>query len=89
MLLNMLTNASKPLNLANFARFYTVIVERHVQPLTVKKGIDQRKTKLKSKHFQYKFVDCLHTKKWGNIDLILTEYVEGNFRHFLTSLPKL
>ena len=61
----------------NTHRFYTVIVERHEIPPIMKKDIDQRKRHLKSKHFHYKFVDCLHNKKWGNIDLILTQYVEG------------
>ena len=61
----------------NLARFYTVIVERIHKPLTMKKNVDQRKTPLKSRHLQYRFVDCLHVKPWGNIDLILTQYVEG------------
>ena len=83
-MLNRITSACNSLNLSQFRRFYTVIVERYVPPLTVKKNIDQRNTNLKSKHFQYKFVDCLHNKKWGNVDLILTEYVEGKtYTNFL------
>jgi hypothetical protein len=58
-------------------RCYTVIVERIHTPPNQKKDKDQRKFNLKSKHFQYKFVDCLHNRKWGNVDLILTEYVDG------------
>lgn len=59
------------------ARTYTCIVERIHKPLTMKIEKDQRKTPLKSKHYQYKLVDCLHVKPWGNIDLILTQFVEG------------
>ena len=58
-------------------RFYTVIVERIHKPPIVRKGRDPRSRHLKSLHFQYKLVDTLHSKKWGNVDLILTEYVEG------------
>lgn len=58
-------------------RLYTVIVERHEKVPIQVKGMDQRKYDLKSRHFHYKLVDCLHTKKWGNVDLVLTEYVEG------------
>lgn len=63
--------------LATQCRNYTVIVERYTKPPIVKAHQDQRKRDLKSDHYQLKFVDCLHNKKWGNIDLILTEYVEG------------
>ena len=58
-------------------RLYTVIVERHVKPPIVKKGRDIRSRELKPIHYQYKLVDCLHTRKWGSVDVILTEYVEG------------
>ena len=58
-------------------RFYTVIVERHDKIPPIKQDLDPRKYILKSRHYQYKFVDCLHNKKWGNIDLILTDYIEG------------
>lgn len=61
----------------SFIRFYTCIVERIFKPPTVKKEYDQRTTKLKSKHYQYRFIDCLHVKPWGNVDLILTQFVEG------------
>jgi hypothetical protein len=57
--------------------YYTIIVERHLPVPLLKKGTDPRKYNLKSRHFQYKLVDCLHVKKWGNIDLILTQYIEG------------
>lgn len=63
--------------LATQSRSYTVIVERYTKPPIMKAHEDQRKRNLKSDHYQLKFVDCLHNKKWGNIDLILTEYVEG------------
>jgi len=56
---------------------YTVIVERHKKPNIVKKEVDQRKRNLRSVNYHLKFVDCLSQKPWGNIDLILTEYVEG------------
>jgi hypothetical protein len=65
------------LNCSNNHRTYTVVVERYENPGAMKDGIDQRKRHLKSKHFQYKFVECSHNKKWGNVDLILTQYVEG------------
>lgn len=58
-------------------RLYTVIVERHVKIPPLEKDLDPRKFTLKSRHYQYKFVDCLHSKKWGNVDLILTDYIEG------------
>ncbi|RNA25155.1 39S ribosomal mitochondrial [Brachionus plicatilis] len=58
-------------------KFYTCIVERHERVPLLSKGVDVRKYNLKSKHFQYKLVECTHTQKWGNIDVLLTEYVEG------------
>ena len=64
-------------NLSAFVRSYTVIVERYKTPPIMKKGIDQRKRDLRSIYMHYKFVDCLHNKKWGSVELILTEYVEG------------
>lgn len=60
-------------------RCYTVIVERVHKPPPTKKGVDQRMFNLKSKHYQLKFVDCLHDKPWGHVELILTDYVEGMF----------
>ena len=75
MFLNKLGNRSHVPNA--LSRCYTVIVERCINVPLSKKGMDPRKYNLKSAHYQYKFVDCLHNKKWGNIDLILTEYVEG------------
>ena len=60
-------------------RNYTCIVERLEKAPLAKKGVDVRKIKLTSNHYHYKLVDCLHTKKWGNMNLILTQYVEGNF----------
>lgn len=61
----------------NSKRLYTVIVERLVKPPMVKKGKDVRSRELKPIHYQYKIVDCVHTRKWGKMDVILTEYVEG------------
>ena len=58
-------------------RHYTVIVERCEPTPLLKNGMDPRRYPLKSKHFRYKFVECQHTQKWGNVDLILTDYVEG------------
>lgn len=58
-------------------RAYTVIVERYVKPPMKKVYMDQRKVNLKPVHYHYKLVDVLHKKKWGNVDLMLTEYVEG------------
>jgi len=58
-------------------RCYTVIVERLVKPQMVKKNRDVRSRELKPIHSQYRLVDCLHTRKWGNVDVILTKYVEG------------
>lgn len=60
-----------------FKKFYTCIVERHEKVPLVAKGVDPRKYNLKSRHFHYKLVECTHTQKWGNIDLLLTDYVEG------------
>jgi hypothetical protein len=65
-------------------RFYTVIVERHSKIPPIQKNLDPRKYIIKSEHFKYKFVDCLHTRKWGNVDLILTEYIEGNLNSINT-----
>jgi hypothetical protein len=62
---------------ANTYRAYTCIVERYKQPRLAKAGVDQRKIPLKSENYQMKLVECTHSKKWGNIDLILTQYVEG------------
>ncbi len=72
-LTNQIVNSSRLID----KRFYTVIVERIHKPPIVRKGKDPRSRNLKSIHFQYKLVDVLHNKKWGNVDLILTEYVEG------------
>jgi ribosomal protein L9 len=58
-------------------RSYTVIVERYQEPRLVKKGTDPRKFNLKQPDFHYKFVDCLHSKKWGDMQVILTKYIEG------------
>ena len=58
-------------------RCYTVIVERLVKPPMVKKNKDVRSRELKPIHSQYRLVDCVHTRKWGNVDVILTDYVEG------------
>ena len=77
-------NSARPVLLASRAlapqaevRSYTVIVER-VQPVTLAKiGRDPRKLPLRPNNMHYKFVDCLHSKKWGTIDLILTDFVEG------------
>ncbi|CAF0864840.1 unnamed protein product [Brachionus calyciflorus] len=76
MFTNKLVLANRSLNF-NSLRLYTCIVERLEKVPLVPRGEDVRKFNLKSKHFHYKLVDCLHTKKWGNVDLILTEYVEG------------
>lgn len=76
MFTNKLALANRSVNLS-LKKFYTCVVERHVKASLVPKGKDPRSFNLKSRHFQYKLVDCLHTKKWGNIDLMLTEYVEG------------
>ncbi len=70
-------------------KYYTVIVERICKPPIVRKGKDPRSRHLKPVHFQYKLVDVLHTKKWGNVDLILTEYVEGvGHKGELISVPR-
>lgn len=61
----------------NAIREYTVTVERSVSVPLMKKNIDTRQYPLKSRHFRYKMVECEHVKKWGNVDLILTDYVEG------------
>ena len=70
------------INKINFIHFtkrgYTCLVERYVKPKLVKKNVDIRKIKLNSNHYHYKFVDCLHSKPWGEMNLILTQYVEGN-----------
>lgn len=58
-------------------RNYTCVVERLKKPGLLKQGVDVRKIKLNSDHYHYKFIDCLHTKKWGDTQLILTQYVEG------------
>lgn len=64
-------------NSLSAVRSYTCIVERVYKPRTVRKEIDQRKTILNSKSFVYRLVDVTHNKPWGNVDLILTQYVEG------------
>ena len=66
------------MNLSNSLRAYTVVVERCEEVPLLKMGRDPRSYPLKSKHIRYKFVECKHTQKWGEVDLILTEYVEGN-----------
>ncbi len=58
-------------------RYYTCHVERYKKPGLVKKGVDVRKIKLNSDHYHYRLVDCLHTRKWGETELILTQFVEG------------
>ncbi len=58
-------------------RPYTVIVERSESVPLLKKGVDPRSYNLKSKHFRYKFVEAKHTQKWGEVEVILTDYVEG------------
>ena len=58
-------------------RPYTVIVERVEKVPLMKKGVDPRKYPLKSRHFQYRFVECKHVQKWGEVQLLLTEFVEG------------
>lgn len=63
-------------------RFYTCIVEREVKPNIVKQSVDVRKVKLKAVHYQYKLKDCLHNKKWGDVELLLTEYIEGTKSKF-------
>ncbi len=87
--LEMLSNKIlRPVLTSNLAstRAYTCIVERHKPPRLARSDVDQRKIPLKSENFQMKLVDCLHTKKWGNIDLILTQYVEGCQKNPLTFL---
>ena len=64
-------------NLSNRINFYTVIVERYERMPLLKKGVDPRKYPLKSRHFDYKFVECKHKQKWGQVELILTDFVEG------------
>ena len=85
-----LNNANKiSKNFLVLNRFYTVIVERHEKIPPLKKDFDPRKFILKSRHFQYKFVECLHNKKWGNVDLILTEYIEGiGHKGEIVSVPR-
>jgi hypothetical protein len=63
-------------------RDYTCIIERLEKVKLVRKGVDVRKVNLTSNHYHYKLVDCLHTKKWGNMNLILKQYVEGNNSSF-------
>jgi len=58
-------------------RWYTVFVERLEKIPPIKKELDPRKFILKPRHFHYKFVECTHNLKWGSIDLILTDYIEG------------
>ena len=58
-------------------RAYTVVVERLTEAPFVKPGKDPRKLPLRPVNMHYKLVDCSHNQKWGNLDLILTEYVEG------------
>lgn len=67
----------KALTTLNLRASYTVIVERSEPTPLIKKGMDPRRFPLKSKHYRYKFVACTHNEKWGNVDLILTDYVEG------------
>ncbi len=59
------------------SRPYTVVVERSERMPLLKKDADPRSFNLKSKHFRYKFIECKHAQKWGEVEVILTEYVEG------------
>jgi hypothetical protein len=81
MILNKLISSSfvslNRLTAGGASRHYTVIVERYRVPGLTKRGVDQRKAKLTEAHFHYKHVETLHIKKWGNTDVILTQYVEG------------
>lgn len=71
-------------------RFYTVIVERIKKPPIPKKGVDPRRINLKSVNYQYRFVECKHNKSWGNVDLILTQYVEGvGHKGEIVSIPRM
>lgn len=88
MLSNKLILNNRSINFS-FKKFYTCIVERHEKVPLLPKGVDPRKYNLKSKHFHYKLTECTHTKKWGNVDLLLTEYVEGiGHKGEIVSVPR-
>lgn len=89
MLLKNLLSTSLINPLKTTARYYTCVVERHYKPPMVKRHMDQRTTRIKSSHYQMKLVECRHVRKWGNIDLILTQYVEGvGHKGELINVPK-
>ena len=77
LLSNLIKNTLKQSLDLNSKRFYTCIVERVRQVPIVKKGKDVRSRNLRSDHYQLRLVECTHNNKWGNVDVILTEYVEG------------
>lgn len=58
-------------------RFYTCVVQRYKQPNLVRKEIDPRKQRIKSENFHLKLIECKHTKKAGECEIILTDFVEG------------
>lgn len=82
----LVTTSLTPAVSLNLTRLYTCIVERIYKPNTMKKNKDQRKTKIRSNNFQYRLVECTHNKPWGNVDVILTKFVDGKFFQFVFSL---
>jgi large subunit ribosomal protein L9 len=80
---------SKIAHFQSIQRSYTCVVERVNQPGLVKKGTDPRKFNLKQQHYYYKLVKCEQTKKWGDMQVILTKYIEGLGREGeLLSVPR-
>ncbi|CAF0755299.1 unnamed protein product [Adineta steineri] len=68
----------------------TVIVER-IHPLTKLRPSENiyDYSKYKYTDFQYRIVRDTDTDKWGNIDVILTEYVEGvGYKGEIVNVPR-
>ncbi|CAF4218391.1 unnamed protein product, partial [Rotaria magnacalcarata] len=68
----------------------TVIVER-VHPLTKLRPWENIYDYSKYKYidFQYRVVRDTDTEKWGNIDVILAEYVEGvGYKGEIVNVPR-
>lgn len=71
-------------------RAYTCVVERVRKPPIVRKGVDPRARHLTSLNYQYKLCGTpSHNEKWGEVELMLTEYVEGiGHKGEIVSVPR-
>ena len=69
-------------------RTYTCIVKRYVEPKLTKKESDPRKIRLRTVNMHYELTECTHNKKWGNVDLMLTRFVEGELSYLKQKLMR-